>query len=135
MRSLKETLAVAGGIAGIGLAALAAYAAPATAQAPAGDAVAGKVVFARCMACHSVAAGQNKLGPTLAGVIGRKAGTVAGFAYSPAMKAAPINWTPDKLDAYLTAPRAVVPGTKMIFAGMPKPADRANVIAYLANPK
>ena len=135
MRSLKQTLALMGGIAGIGLAALAVQPAPVAAQAPGGDAVAGKVVFARCMACHSVVAGQNKLGPSLAGVIGRKAGTVAGYAYSPAMKAAPISWTPAKLDAYLTAPRAVVPGTKMIFAGMPKPADRANVIAYLANPK
>lgn len=115
--------------------------APLAAQAPAaqtpaaGDAAAGKTVFARCMACHSVVAGQNKLGPTLAGVIGRKAGTVPGFNYSPAMKAAAITWTPDKVDAYLTAPRTLVPGNKMIFAGLPKPADRANIIAYLAGSK
>jgi cytochrome c len=103
--------------------------------APAGDAAAGKTVFARCAICHSVVAGQNKIGPSLAGVIGRKAGSVPGFAYSPAMKGANLTWTPEELDAYLINPRAKVPGTKMIFAGLPKPADRANVIAYLANPQ
>lgn len=129
----KPVLATLAGIAGPALLVLAA---PVVAQAPAaGDAAAGKTVFARCMACHSVVAGQNKLGPTLAGVIGRKAGTVPGFTYSPAMKAAAISWTPDKLDAYLTAPKTLVPGNKMIFAGLPKPADRANVIAYLAKPQ
>ncbi|HEX8445544.1 MAG TPA: cytochrome c family protein [Sphingomonas sp.] len=107
-------------------------AAPASAQA--GDAVKGKATFAKCMICHAVEPGKNKLGPTLSGVVGRKAGTVPGYAYSAAMKAIGLTWTPAVLDKYLASPRAVVPGTKMIFAGLPAPADRANVIAYLGNP-
>ena len=110
------------------LAALA-IAGPAAAQA--GDAAKGKVTFARCGICHSMTAGENKLGPSLAGVIGRKSGTLPGFAYSPAMKAKAIVWDAKSLDTYLTKPATMVPGTKMIFAGLPNPADRANVIAYL----
>jgi len=105
-------------------------ASPALAQA--GDAIKGKAVFARCMACHTVDPGVNRLGPSLAGVVGRPSGTVAGFAYSPAMKNAKIRWDAQSLDAYLAKPTAKVPGTKMIFAGLPNPADRANLIAYLA---
>lgn len=101
----------------------------------AGNPAAGKAVFAKCMICHSVEPGVNKLGPSLNGVVGRKAGTLAGFDYSPAMKSAKITWTPQKLDTYLTNPRAMVAGTKMIFAGLSNPADRANVIAYLQKPK
>lgn len=103
--------------------------------APSGDAAAGKLTFAKCMICHSVAPGDNRLGPTLAGVVGRKAGAVAGYNYSPAMKNAGITWTPDVLDAYLANPRGKLPGVKMIFAGLPKPEDRANLIAYLAKQK
>jgi cytochrome c len=103
--------------------------------APPGDAAAGKLVFARCAICHTVTAGQNKIGPSLAGVVGRKAGSVPDFNYSPAMKGANLTWTAEELDAYLSNPRGKVPGNKMIFAGLPKPADRANVIAYLANPQ
>nr|WP_087576209.1 cytochrome c family protein [Sphingomonas sp. CDS-1] len=106
-------------------------ASPALAQA--GDATKGKAVFARCMACHSVDPGVNRLGPSLAGVLGRPSGTVAGFAYSPAMKNAKIRWDAKSLDAFLTKPATKVPGTKMIFAGLPNPADRANLIAYLAS--
>ncbi|WP_327754073.1 cytochrome c family protein [Sphingobium sp. SJ10-10] len=106
-------------------------ASPALAQA--GDATKGKTVFARCMACHSVDPGVNRLGPSLAGVLGRPSGTVAGFAYSPAMKNAKIRWDAKSLDAFLTKPATKVPGTKMIFAGLPNPADRANLIAYLAS--
>ena len=104
---------------------------PAAASA-AGDPVAGKVVANKCMVCHSFTAGENRIGPSLAGVVGRKSGTVPGFNYSPAMKSIGLTWTPDVLDKYLTSPRAVVPGTKMIFAGLPAPADRANLIAYLS---
>lgn len=112
--------------------AIAATAAPGAATpAPAGDPVRGKATFARCAICHAVQPGVNKLGPSLAGVMGRKAAAVPGFAYSPAMKASGIVWTPDQLDAYLAKPAAKVPGTKMIFAGLANPADRANVIAYL----
>ncbi|KEQ55450.1 c-type cytochrome [Sphingobium chlorophenolicum] len=106
-------------------------ASPALAQA--GDAAKGKAVFARCMACHSVDPGANRLGPSLAGVMGRTSGTMAGFAYSPAMKNAKIRWDAKTLDAFLAKPTAKVPGSKMIFAGLPNPADRANLIAYLAS--
>lgn len=105
------------------------------ADPPAGNAAAGKVVFAKCAACHTVVAGQNRLGPSLAGVIGRKAGSVAGYNYSPVMKAANRTWTKAELDAYLANPRVRLPGVKMIFAGLPSPQDRANLIAYLAAPQ
>lgn len=106
---------------------------PAPPPPPPGDAAAGKIVSAKCMACHSFVAGQNKLGPSLAGIVGRKSGSIANFTYSPAMKASNLTWDPGTLDRYLTSPRAVVPGTKMIFGGIPAPADRANLIAYLAS--
>jgi cytochrome c len=96
-----------------------------------GDPVAGKKVFAQCMACHVVAAGQNRVGPSLYGVIGRTAGTVEGFRYSDANKNSGIVWTEQKLFEYLENPRATIPGTIMAFAGLKKPEDRANVIAYI----
>lgn len=106
-------------------------ASPALAQA--GDATKGKVVFARCMVCHAVDPGVNRLGPSLAGIMGRTSGTVPGFTYSPAMKNARIRWDSKSLDAFLAKPITKVPGTKMAFAGLPNPADRANLIAYLAS--
>ncbi|MEQ7874396.1 cytochrome c family protein [Sphingomonas sp. ASV193] len=96
-----------------------------------GDAVHGKVIFTQCQACHSGDAGKNMIGPSLHGVIGRKAGTEAGFQYSDANKTSGITWTPDKVFQYLQAPQRVVPGTKMTFAGLPQAQDRADVIAYL----
>lgn len=113
----------------IGLA-LTAMAAPATAQA--GDVAKGKIVFVRCSACHSVEPGVKKLGPSLAGVFGRKAGTVPNFGYSPAMKNAKIVWNTKTIDAFLAKPNAVVSGHRMIFPGLPNPADRANLIAFMA---
>ncbi len=101
----------------------------------AGDPAKGKTVFTRCMVCHSTVAGKNGLGPSLAGVMGRKAGTVPGYTYSPAMKGGAIVWTPATVDKYVTNPRATVPGTKMIFGGLPVVADRENLIAYLATLK
>lgn len=100
----------------------------------AGDAVKGKTVFARCAICHSVDAGKNKLGPSLANIVGQKAGEVPGFKFSPVMKSSKIVWTPETLDKYLTNPRTFMPGNKMVFMGLPNPADRANVIAYLTKP-
>ena len=127
------------GAASFGLAALAAAAfivsslgasAPLQAQA-AGDAVKGKKVFAKCMACHALEAGKNKVGPSLHGIIGRKSGSAEAFTYSDAMKNSNLTWDEATLDKYLTNPKTEVPGNKMAFPGLPKPEDRANVIAYL----
>ena len=96
-----------------------------------GDAEAGKKVFAKCMTCHSVDAGVNKVGPTLHGVVGRHSGSVEGYSYSDANKNSGITWTPEELYVYLADPQATIPGTKMAFPGLKDPQDRANVIAYL----
>jgi cytochrome c len=101
------------------------------AGAPAGDSGKGKTVFARCAMCHDLAPGVNRLGPSLAGLFGRKAGSVANFNYSPAMKGARIVWNDRTLAAYLAKPNNVVPGNRMLFPGLADPADRANLIAYL----
>jgi cytochrome c len=103
----------------------------------AGDADAGKTVFTRtCAACHSnEAGGPRKLGPTLFGVVGRKAGTVEGFRYSQANKNSGITWTPEVLDEYLKDPKAKVPGTIMAFAGLKNDTERQNIIAYLGTLK
>ncbi len=96
-----------------------------------GDAAAGKIVFNKCAICHSPLQGVNKIGPSQFGIIGRHSAAIPNFAYSEAMKATNWDWTPEQLDKYLTEPRVVVPGTKMIFPGLKEEADRANVIAYL----
>ncbi|WBH15601.1 c-type cytochrome [Sphingomonas radiodurans] len=96
-----------------------------------GDAAKGKTDFAACAACHGVEAGVNKIGPSLHAVVGRTAGTVAGYTYSAANKNSGITWTPEKLFQYLEKPQRIVPGTKMTYAGMTDPQKRANVIAYL----
>lgn len=102
----------------------------------AGDAEAGKEIFAKkCAACHTVEAGKNKMGPTLAGVVGRKAGAVDGYSYSEPLKSSGKSWDEATLDAWIKEPKAVIPGTKMIFPGIPADADRANVVAYLATLK
>jgi len=105
------------------------FVAPSTAS-EVGDAAAGKQVFARCAACYSMASGENKVGPSLAGVFGRKSGSEASFSYSAALKAANITWDENSLDQYLANPSANVPGTKMLV-GLPSVADRQNIIAYL----
>jgi cytochrome c len=102
----------------------------------AGDAAAGQVLFKqKCGLCHSVVDGQNKIGPSLYGVVGRPAGSVATYNYSEAMKGANRTWDSATLDAYLTNPRQNIPGVKMIFAGLPEASDRENVIAYLSTLK
>jgi cytochrome c len=106
---------------------------PAFAQtATPGDAARGKIVFLECQGCHAVAPGGPVLiGPNLQGVYGRAAASGSGYDYSPALKAAGITWTSAKLDAWLTNPSGLVPGTKMAFTGIASPVLRADVIAYL----
>lgn len=97
-------------------------------ERPAGDPIRGKTVYQICMGCHSL--DEDDVGPHHRGVVGRVAGTVPGYAYSPALKNSHIVWSPDTLDRWLTNPQALVPGVKMFFA-MPSAQDRADVIAYL----
>jgi cytochrome c len=95
----------------------------------------GQAVFEqRCSICHSLQPAPGKMGPPLAGVAGRKAGTAPGYAYSSALKASNITWTPDKLDAFIKAPGKTVPGTKMLL-GAPDEQQRAAVIEYLSSLK
>lgn len=94
------------------------------------DAAAGEKVFGKCKACHKID-GSNGTGPHLDGVVGRAVAGVEGFGYSDGMVAHGGNWEPAILDAFLTNPKQAVPGTKMSFAGLPKPEDRVNLIAYL----
>lgn len=84
-----------------------------------------------CFVCHSTEPGQNKVGPSLAGVFGRGSGTEDGFNYSPAMQSAHVTWNEKTLDQYLTDPKSVVPGTKMLFQGVKNPDERHAIIDYL----
>ncbi|MBT9470560.1 MAG: cytochrome c family protein [Pseudomonadota bacterium] len=97
------------------------------------DLTAGQRVFLRCRSCHTLGQGEkNLVGPNLHGVFTEKPGAAAGFAFSPAFKkGAPARWTDQGLSAFLEKPTKVVPGTKMIFVGLPKPQDRADLIGYL----
>ena len=104
---------------------------PVTYASLTGSAEAGEKVFKQCLACHAVQAGVNKVGPSMHGIIGRTAGQVAGYNYSAANKASGKVWDPETMFAYLEAPQKFMPGTKMAFAGLKKPQDRADVIAYL----
>lgn len=96
-----------------------------------GDAVRGKRVFVKCFACHGIDEGQNKIGPSLYGVVGASAGHVEGFAYSAAIADSGLVWTPAVLSAYLENPAKYLPGNKMLFPGLASAQDRADVIAYL----
>lgn len=99
-----------------------------------GDAAAGKLVFAQCRTCHVTDPGVNRTGPSMAGIIGRAAGTIDGFNYTDANKNSGITWTEEKMFQYLENPQRVIPKTKMIFAGLPDAQKRADVIAYLKDP-
>ncbi len=95
-----------------------------------GDPTAGRLVFRKCQACHSLEPGKAILGPSLAGIIGRKAGSEASYSYSQAMKQANIVWDAKTLDAYLSDPQKLIPGNKMPFPGLKTDHDRADVIAF-----
>ena len=97
-----------------------------------GDVAAGEKVFKKCKACHVVDAEKHKTGPHLVNIIGRVAGRADGYKrYSNAMKSSGIVWNEESLDGYLKKPEAYVRGTRMLFVGLRKESDRANVIAYL----
>jgi len=92
----------------------------------------GKKVFRKCKACHAVGEkAKNKVVPQLNCVVGREAGAVKGYKYSKAMKASGLKWDDATLDKYLTKPKDLVKGTKMIFGGLKKDKQRANLIGYL----
>jgi len=124
-RRRKSLRALAAAVVALAAAAVHAVAAPET---PVGDPIRGKTVYQVCMGCHSL--DEDDVGPRHRGVVGRVAGTVPGYAYSPALKNSHIVWDPDTLDRWLTNPQALVPGAKMFFA-MPSARERADVIAYL----
>lgn len=96
------------------------------------DLAAGEAVFKKCIACHTVnEGGPAGIGPNLYNSLGQPHGHVAGFAYSDALKSIEGDWNFDNMNAWLISPRKYAPGTKMTFAGLSKPEDRANVIAYM----
>jgi cytochrome c len=106
----------------------------ATGPARAQDATAGAAVFkSQCSICHSPQAGRNLVGPSLFDVVGRPAGKVPGFHYSPANRDSGLTWDAATLDRYLTSPGAVVPHTIMTYGGLKDAKKRADLIAYLTS--
>jgi cytochrome c len=108
-------------------------AAAASSSAPAQDAAAGKTSFNKCLACHAVGEGaKNKVGPVLNGLNGRKSGTVEGYAYSEANKNSGITWDEATFKDYIKDPKAKIPGTKMVFAGIKNEQETSDLWAFLA---
>ena len=92
----------------------------------------GKKLFTKCKACHNADAEKNKVGPHLVGIVGRKAASAAGYTkYSKALKESGIVWDEANLDKWLTNPKGMYPGTKMIYPGLKKAEDRKAIIEYL----
>lgn len=114
--------------------ALAFIAGSATAPATlAQDAAAGRTPFNKCLACHAVGEGaRNKVGPVLNGLDGRKAGTVEGFSYTEANSNSGIIWNRDQFLDYIRDPKAKIPGTRMVFAGIRNESEAADLWAFLA---
>lgn len=104
------------------------FVAPSSAQ----DAKAGEVAFKKCLACHAIGENaKNKVGPVLNGLEGRKAGSVEGYSYSAANKGSNLTWDEATFKEYIRDPRAKVPGTKMVFAGIKSPKEIDDLWAYL----
>lgn len=108
---------------------LAAFLAASGGAGAAGDAKAGEETYSRCLACHALA--YDRTGPRHCGLFGRRAGSVAGFDYSDAMRRSGIVWDRKSLDRFLAAPLAAVPGTSMGYAGVADAKERADLIAWL----
>lgn len=130
-RTFAYAIAVEGGEAAAGETTEAAAEPTYTEVAATADAAAGEKAFGKCKSCHNVE-GKNMTGPHLNGVVGRARGSVEGFVYSEAMASKQDPWTAEELFAFIKAPKEYVPGTKMGFAGLASPQDRANLIAYLS---
>ncbi len=111
-----------------------AYGVSSAAPGAADSAASGKLLFNNsCRTCHSTDSGDNRLGPHLAGIVGRRAGSAEGYRYSSALKSADFAWTPETLDAFLADPDAVVPGNNMKpFTGIADAGERRTLIAYLS---
>ena len=102
-------------------------------MASAQDAEAGKKLFSKCAPCHAVGPGaKNKVGPELNGLVGRAAGSVEGFNYSPALKGSGITWDEASLNEWLTDPKKKVAGNKMLFPGIKDEVERGDLIAYIS---
>ena len=97
----------------------------------AGDPARGEKRFEECATCHTLERGVNNVGPSLFGVFERKAGEIADFRYSPALKKSGIAWSPQTLDTFIADPQKQVPGNRMPYAGLPDAGERADLIAYL----
>jgi cytochrome c len=97
----------------------------------AGDAARGEKRFEECASCHSMAAGQNGVGPSLHDIVGRQAASLDDFRYSPAMRRSGIIWTTQMLDTFIADPQKLVPANRMPYAGLMDPNARADLIAYL----
>ena len=104
---------------------------PSVAVADAPPANRAPATFMLCQSCHAIEPGRNGIGPSLAGVFGHKAASAPGFSYSPALGAANLTWNRATLDQWLTSPMKMVPGTRMVYAGMADPVRRKEMIDYL----
>jgi cytochrome c len=103
------------------------------ARADAGDPAAGEKIFNKCKACHQIGpTAKNMVGPAQNGLDGRKSGSVEGYSYSEANKASGITWSADTFKKYIENPKAAIPGTKMVFPGLPNEKDRDDLWAYLS---
>ena len=114
-----------------GLTCAAALVAAAGAAQTTGDPARGEKRFEDCASCHSIAAGENGVGPSLHGIINRKAASLEDFRYSPAMRNSGLTWTPETIETFIADPQKLVPANRMAYAGLTDAADRADLIAYL----